>query len=102
MELETALTESGFRVLGPAASVEDALCLLEDEQPDVAVLDFNLGREIVIPVALLLKALGIPFLMASASDATEFARYAVLNGVTNVGKPTEIKSLIIELRARLE
>ncbi|WP_426238851.1 response regulator [Pararhizobium sp. DWP1-1-3] len=99
MELETALTAGGFRVLGPAASVKDALDLLGRECPDAAVLDFNLGRDKVTPVALQLKSLGVPFVLASASSAAELSRYAVLADVANLGKPTDMKRLVAAVRA---
>lgn len=102
MELEAALTEAGFRVLGPAPSVEVALDLLADERPGVAVLDFNLGREKVTPVALLLKSLGVPFVLTSASDAAELARYSVLDDIENLGKPTDLVRLIDVVRALQE
>lgn len=99
MELEAALTAGGFRVLGPAASVDVALELMAGERPSVAVLDFNLGREKVTPVALQLKALGVPFLLTSASGSVELARYSVLDGITNLGKPTDLERMIEVVRA---
>ncbi|KPH05088.1 response regulator (plasmid) [Rhizobium acidisoli] len=99
MELEQALTAGGFHVQGPASSVRDALELLEEERPYAAVLDFNLGREKVTPVALKLQSLGIPFVLASATAATELAHYDVLAGVTNVGKPTNLHRLVEAVRA---
>lgn len=99
MELEAALTDGGFRALGPAASVRDALDLLTSECPDAAVLDFNLGRDKVTPVALQLKTLGVPFVLASASSAAELSRYAVLADITNLGKPTDLKRLVAAVRA---
>lgn len=98
MELETALIEGGFRVLGPAASVKDALDLLGGECPDAAVLDFNLGREKVTPVALQLKSLGVPFVLASASSTAELSRYAVLADIPNLGKPTDLMRLVAAVR----
>lgn len=102
IELEAALTDAGFRVLGPAASVDVALDLLEDEQPDVAVLDFNLGQQKVTPVALQLKSLGIPFVLTSASGALELARYSVLDDVENRGNPTDLKRLVQVVRSLQE
>lgn len=99
MEVEAALIEGGFRVLGPAASVEDALYLLDDERPHAAVLDYNLGRDKVTPVALQLKSLGIPFILASATGPAELARYQVLADVHNVGKPTDMNRLLEAVRA---
>jgi DNA-binding response OmpR family regulator len=94
MELEGALTAAGFRVIGPAASVDVALDMLEEERPSFAVLDFNLGREKVVPVALQLKLLGVPFVLASASGPNELARYSVFTGVDNLGKPTDYDRLV--------
>jgi DNA-binding response OmpR family regulator len=97
-ELQRALNDGGFRVLGPVASLEDALHLLDDQRPDAAVLDFNLGREKVTPVALQLETTGIPFVLASATDATELARYTVFAHTLNIGKPTDMKRLVSVLR----
>jgi DNA-binding response OmpR family regulator len=99
MELQAALMEGGFRVLGPAASVRDALSIIADECPHAAVLDFNLGREKVTPVALILRSLGVPFVLASATAATELANYEVLASVPNLGKPTDLKLLLDAVRA---
>ncbi|PZM08954.1 response regulator [Rhizobium tubonense] len=98
MELEAALTDAGYRVLGPAASVNDALELLSKERPHLAILDFNLGGEKVTPVALKLKSIGVPFVLASASDGGELARYAVFADVGNLGKPTDLKRLLNAVR----
>lgn len=94
MELATALTAGGFRVLGPAGSVDHALDLLRDERPDAAVLDVTLGSERVTPVALLLKSLGVPFILASASDTADLALSAILADAINLGKPTDLKRLV--------
>lgn len=63
-------------MLGPAASVDHALDLVSEERPLAAVLDFNLVGEKVTPVALQLKALSVPFVLAGAAHATELAARA--------------------------
>ncbi|WP_184401398.1 response regulator [Rhizobium sp. BK650] len=93
LEIKTALTSAGFNVLGPAASVDHALELLHDTKPNAAVLDVDLGGERVTPVALQLKALGIPFVLASAADAAALAQNAALAGVRNLGKPADMRQL---------
>ncbi len=98
IELEDALREGGFDVIGPAASVRQALTLLNDQRPDAAVLDVTLGGEKVTPVALLLKSIGIPFILASASDAAELARHDCLAHATNLGKPTDLVKLVEVVR----
>ncbi|MBB3302564.1 DNA-binding response OmpR family regulator [Rhizobium sp. BK077] len=99
MELTAALTAGGFRVLGPAASVDHALDLVSKERPHAAVLDFNLVGEKVTPVALQLKALGVPFVLASAVHPTELAVHSALADVANIGKPTDLKRLVDALKA---
>ncbi|WP_421566253.1 response regulator [Ochrobactrum sp. EDr1-4] len=99
MEIEQALEDGGFLVLGPVGSVSSALDLLEQDSPYAAVLDFNLGREKVTPVALKLQSRGIPFVLTSATSDTELARYGVLAAVNNLGKPTDMKRLVEAVRA---
>jgi DNA-binding response OmpR family regulator len=98
LELTTVLDKAGFRVMGPASSVDHALDLLSEEAPSSAVLDFNLGREKVTPVALHLRSLGIPFVLVSASSADEIARHEVLAGIHNLGKPTDLVRLVDTVR----
>lgn len=64
------------------------MALLTNHRPDVAVLDMNLRGERVTPVAEALKAMGVPFVLASAYAAAELASDAALAGACNVGKPT--------------
>jgi hypothetical protein len=59
-------------VLGPASTVATALRLLEeDERPDVALLDVNLGSELVTPVTEALRARGVPFVLGSAYEPVD-------------------------------
>jgi CheY-like chemotaxis protein len=97
LDLEQLLRRHGWRVLGPAATVDQALRLLRDgETPDVALLDVNLGGEPVTPVAEALRARGVPFVLASAYDRHGLAA-AALAGAPNVGKPTGERRLLAAL-----
>jgi len=93
LEIKGALTKAGFGVLGPASSVDHALDLLRDTKPDAAVLDVDLGGERVTPVALHLKALGVPFVLTTAADPVAISQNATLAGVCNLGKPTDLHQL---------
>lgn len=99
IELKVCLEEAGFWVLGPVGSVRDALSLISRKRPDTAVLDVNLGRETVIPVAEQLNLLHVPFVVASASDATELEQYKALSNAHNVGKPTNLAMLVAAMNA---
>ncbi|WP_343228112.1 response regulator [Rhizobium leucaenae] len=99
MDLRAALIKGGFAVLGPVGSVQGAVDLLQNERPDAAVLDVNLGDGKVTPVAVLLQSLGVPFVLASACERSELLQNAILASAVNVGKPTEMKHLLDAIKA---
>ena len=101
MDLELLLRRHGWRVLGPAATVAEALRLLEAERPDAAVLDVNLRGELVTPVAEALRALTVPFVLASAHEPVDRVAPA-LAGAVNVGKPTSETRLLAALTCVVE
>ena len=98
MDLEARLERRGWRVLGPAATVARALRLLDGggEMPVVALLDANLRGETVTPVAERLRALGVPFVVASAYDGARLAELG-LGGAPSVGKPAREAALFAAL-----
>jgi CheY-like chemotaxis protein len=61
LDLEASLNEAGCAVLGPMATVAAAIAALAENSLDGAVLDVNLGREMVYPVADALADRGVPF-----------------------------------------
>src|SRR5437870_5312364 len=65
MDVEMVLTEAGFRVIGPATTTAQAMRLIRDQQPELTLLDLNLGNEMVFPVADLLAETGRPFVILS-------------------------------------
>lgn len=93
-DLQQTLEASGWQIVGPAASVKAALKLLETETPLVAVLDVNLGRQLVTPVAHRLKAIGIPFLLTSGYDEPATLDTAVFGGVEHIVKPFNAQTLL--------
>ena len=66
LDVKDMLARLGCVVIGPAPRVAEALELLEREGPELAILDVNLGRERVTPVAEALRERGIPFVLATA------------------------------------
>src|SRR3954463_4894142 len=70
-DLAASLESLGTEVIGPAASVEEALSFVEKDgaRLDGAGLDINLRNERVYPVADVLTARGIPFVFTSGYDA---------------------------------
>lgn len=69
------------------ATVDAALSVLKVRRPDVAPLDFNLRGEPVTPVALLLDALLVPFVLMTAYFNGGRPRLEVFDNVDIVGKP---------------
>ncbi|MBB3832972.1 CheY-like chemotaxis protein [Xanthomonas arboricola] len=71
MLLELQLVHAGAAVAGPVGEVHQALRLIQDDAPDIAVLDYRLGNgETSEPVARLLSERGIPFVLATGVAST--------------------------------
>jgi CheY-like chemotaxis protein len=69
MLLEDMLVELGYEVVGPAAKLEDGLALASTAAFDLAVLDVNLNGQRSSPIAQVLSARGIPFVLATGYGA---------------------------------
>lgn len=70
MDLEDTFKMVGYDVLGPFADVENALATLQKRPPNVAILDYNLGKETSIPIAKKLHKEEIPYMFLSGQVAT--------------------------------
>ncbi|MGJ8560340.1 MAG: response regulator [Litorimonas sp.] len=70
MDLEDTFDARGFKVLGPVADVDSGLKVLRETSPDIAMLDFNLGRETSIELARALEKESIPYLFLSGQVET--------------------------------
>ncbi|OKP71782.1 response regulator [Ensifer adhaerens] len=94
IDLQMLLERRGWTVIGPAATVREALSLLDDSLPSVALLDVTLKDGLVTLVAEALRARNIPFIVASAYDKPEDVAGEVLAGAPNVGKPADERDLL--------
>ena len=61
--------ELGFTPCGPFASVNEAAAAVRNGRCDGALLDVNLGGELVYPVADLLSARGVPFVFVTGYNS---------------------------------
>jgi PAS domain S-box-containing protein len=87
MMIGDCLTEFGFQVIGPLATVSEALAAARDKRFDAAVLDINLGDGLVYTVAEILAARGVPFAFVTGYDADRVdPRFS---GVPVLQKPIE-------------
>lgn len=96
MALAQDLTKLGWDIVGPAATVEEARRLLADTLPDVAVLDVNLGGELVYPLAEWLGAQEVPFVFCSGYEHLE--TQSAYDQWPRVRKPVDVQLLDSELR----
>lgn len=94
LELTSTLQSAGYSVLGPASSVGAALKILQSERPNAAVLDVNLRGEWVTPVAEVLKAMAVPFVLASGYTPEDLNGHPVLQQAANIGKPSGSQRLL--------
>lgn len=63
--VEELLREFGCKAVWHASDVAQAMAALERKRPAAAVLDVNLGGNVVYPVAERLEALSVPFVFAT-------------------------------------
>lgn len=94
MDLVDQLEQFGYGESDIATSVQMALRLLNERNPDAAVLDINLGRETSEPVAEKLRAIGVPFVVVSAYSSFQSDAY---DGAMILSKPVNIHKLVGEL-----
>lgn len=90
--MEDLLTDLGCEVVGSCDSIRSALEWLAGaaEAPDGAVLDVNLGGELVYPVAEALAARRVPFAFATGYGALPDDRFG---GVPVLAKPVSADKL---------
>lgn len=96
LELEDAFVGAGASVIGPVATVAEALALL-DRAPalDAAVLDINLQGEMIFPVADRLLARDIPFVFATGYELTSIP--TAYDKVTRCEKPVNAEAVGLAL-----
>jgi CheY-like chemotaxis protein len=89
---EDMLVDLGCKVVGTACDFKRATELAQgDESVDVAILDVNIGGQLVFPVADILSRRGIPFLFATGMGAGGLP--ADWQGHCSVSKPMTMASL---------
>ena len=85
MALVDEIEELGARVVGPVGSVDGALDVIAEAVPDAAILDVELQKLLVYPVADRLVEMGVPLVLTSGHDAAVLPeRYA---GIPHSAKP---------------
>jgi DNA-binding response OmpR family regulator len=87
MNLASELAVEGATVIGPAATVADALDVIASSELDGAIVDINLGGKAAFPVADALADRRVPFVFATGYLIADYipARHA---NVRRFEKPT--------------
>ena len=99
LDLQDAVEDANAQVIGPAATVREALDLVHTHIVDAAILDANLPDGDVTPVAEELIERGIPFVInTGAAVPLQLRRFRDLRVFR---KPTPASRLIRELAGLL-
>ena len=97
LDTQDMLESAGFEVVGPAATVREALELLHEAPVDAAVLDVHLTGEMSFPVAEALIASGTPFVFVTGFNVTDLP--AAFRHHPLVSKPLMAERLLAALCA---
>jgi DNA-binding response OmpR family regulator len=93
---EDMLQEFGCEIVGPACDLERATDLAQGEASiDIAVLDVNLGGQLVFPVAEILAKRGVPILFATGLGADGLPE--AWRGHQMLQKPMGMEQLAVSL-----
>ncbi|MET1755968.1 response regulator [Novosphingobium sp. RD2P27] len=101
MMLEDMLADLGYEVVGPCSTLNEALECASTEQLDCGIIDLNLGRGVLsTPVADVLNARGVPFLLATGYGAN--AQTDALGHSGLLGKPFSTSDVEAALKSLLD
>lgn len=71
LELEQALSDEGAEIVGPCYTVGEAQNLAATAELTAAVLDVELGQDMIAPVARTLSGRGVPFIFHTGRNDIE-------------------------------
>jgi DNA-binding response OmpR family regulator len=95
--LAEAMRERGAEVIGPAATLAEAMKAVETRWIDRAVLDVDLGGETSVQIADRLEAAGIPYVIATGLDAASLPER--FRGKPRLEKPYRLEALTAMMAA---
>ena len=101
LSLIDQLVTAGAEVVGPVGNLARAMQIASQADLAGAILDVNIDNDQVWPVALKLKARGIPFVFASATHEREFAAHGLADS-PRFPKPYALQDVTDALLALIE
>jgi DNA-binding NarL/FixJ family response regulator len=105
MEIESALTDAGFEVIGPANTAEDAEHYAAEQKPDLAIMDIRLlsRRDGVDAALAIYRATGVRSIFATAHDDPHTReRAAAARPLAWIAKPYAMDVLVLLIRRALK
>jgi len=98
MVVEAALLDAGHTICGPAATVAESLEILENELPDLALVDINLrdGSSGIELARELMARWGVPSLFMSGQRLEAYANRDVALGY--IGKPYSPETVVASIK----
>ena len=91
-DVQQALKGAGAIVVGPFPGREEALAAMDDDDPDCAIIDVNLGQGASFELADVLTARGVPFMFFTGYDREVIP--ARFSRVTRLEKPVDSARLV--------
>jgi DNA-binding response OmpR family regulator len=101
-QMQNALAEAGFAVVGMAATGEDALAIAAREHPALAIIDIRLGGVLdgVDAARALFREQGVRSILATANyDEKTQIRAVDAAPLGWLPKPFEMRSLILKVQS---
>jgi ActR/RegA family two-component response regulator len=93
--LKTTFQKAGAIVLGAVSNKDDAIALLRNDVPDLAVVDLNLGDGVDFDVAEHLQQQSVPFCIYSAYSRLNYPNMPIdLRHVQWLEKPAHPQSVL--------
>ncbi|MEO5961948.1 MAG: response regulator [Thermomonas sp.] len=99
MLLEDVFADAGAHVVGPAATVDQAIALIASEDIDVALLDVWLRDQRSDPIAEALRLQGVPYVLATGYMSPDGAELA---SAPTLAKPYRLEQVHAALIAALQ
>jgi DNA-binding NarL/FixJ family response regulator len=105
LEIEAALLDAGFDVIGPANTAEEAERYAAEQRPDLIVMDIRLlsRRDGVEAALAIFRTTGIRSIFATAhADAHTRARAVAAKPLGWIAKPYAMDALVTLVRQALK
>jgi len=96
MALRESLDAMGFSVIGPFNRMSEAIVALRSNHINAAVLDVNLGGQLIYPLADVLAAHRIPFIFVTGYGAEEIEhRFSSIPVLQKPIEQDELKAILV-------